>query len=224
MMLFAFLASVVLATNSTAAGGPLIGVDKLTNQNDRARTGWNANEKVLTPRNVAGGAFRPLWQSPELRFRPNNQARAIRTGESRTIGLIPDLRNPFFPELVKAHRCLAVQWLCYARWASAIPAGTNAIPPLLASAPWPDAAMRRAAATLCRCAAQHLTHWLPAPLPPRSWPACPRVSYAAPLQAKMTSSRGGRAAFEIDFKCHDIARHWLRRFPLGVSHSEFLRR
>lgn len=66
MMLFAFLASVALATNSTAAGAPLIGVDKLTNHNDRARTGWNANERVLTPRKVAGGAFRPLWQSPEL--------------------------------------------------------------------------------------------------------------------------------------------------------------
>jgi LacI family transcriptional regulator len=38
-----------------------------------------------------------------LGFHPNSQARAIRTGESRTIGLIvPDLRNPFFPELVEA--------------------------------------------------------------------------------------------------------------------------
>lgn len=38
-----------------------------------------------------------------LRYRPNNQARAIRTGETKTIGLIiPDLRNPFFPELVEA--------------------------------------------------------------------------------------------------------------------------
>jgi ABC-type sugar transport system substrate-binding protein len=39
----------------------------------------------------------------ELGFRPNSQARATRTGESRTIGLIiPDLRNPFPPELVEA--------------------------------------------------------------------------------------------------------------------------
>jgi LacI family transcriptional regulator len=39
----------------------------------------------------------------QLRFRPNSQARAMRTGKSRTIGLIiPDLRNPFFPELVEA--------------------------------------------------------------------------------------------------------------------------
>jgi LacI family transcriptional regulator len=39
----------------------------------------------------------------ELGFRANTQARAIRTGETRTIGLIvPDLRNPFFPELVEA--------------------------------------------------------------------------------------------------------------------------
>jgi LacI family transcriptional regulator len=37
-----------------------------------------------------------------LRYRPNSQARAIRTGETRTIGfVIPDLRNPFFPELVE---------------------------------------------------------------------------------------------------------------------------
>lgn len=39
----------------------------------------------------------------QIGYRPNSQARAIRTGETRTIGLIvPDLRNPFFPELVEA--------------------------------------------------------------------------------------------------------------------------
>lgn len=36
-------------------------------------------------------------------YRPNTQARAIRTGRTRTIGLVvPDLRNPFFPELADA--------------------------------------------------------------------------------------------------------------------------
>src|SRR6516162_1620723 len=31
---------------------------------DRGRTGWNANETVLTPANVGGSSFGPLWSSP----------------------------------------------------------------------------------------------------------------------------------------------------------------
>src|SRR5260370_2033839 len=31
---------------------------------DRARTGWNSNETVLTPANVSGSAFGVLWSSP----------------------------------------------------------------------------------------------------------------------------------------------------------------
>ncbi len=41
-------------------------VDKLMAHNDRARSGWNAQESVLTPTNVAGGSFGPLWSSPQL--------------------------------------------------------------------------------------------------------------------------------------------------------------
>ena len=39
----------------------------------------------------------------KLGYRPNQRAQAMRTGKSNTIGLIlPDLRNPFFPELAQA--------------------------------------------------------------------------------------------------------------------------
>src|SRR5690349_4149525 len=38
----------------------------LTFHGDRQRTGWISNEKILTPRNVSGGVFGPLWDSPPL--------------------------------------------------------------------------------------------------------------------------------------------------------------
>ena len=38
----------------------------------------------------------------ELRYTPNPQARSLRTGRTNLIAmLIPDIRNPYFPELVK---------------------------------------------------------------------------------------------------------------------------
>lgn len=38
----------------------------------------------------------------ELDYRPNRAARALRTGESKTIGVLaPDIANPFFPGLMK---------------------------------------------------------------------------------------------------------------------------
>ncbi|MCP5382807.1 MAG: LacI family DNA-binding transcriptional regulator [Kordiimonadaceae bacterium] len=38
-----------------------------------------------------------------LKYKPNRSAQAMRTGRTKTIGLIlPDLRNPFFPELAQA--------------------------------------------------------------------------------------------------------------------------
>jgi LacI family transcriptional regulator len=38
----------------------------------------------------------------ELDYRPNRAARALRTGESRTLGVLaPDIANPFFPGLMK---------------------------------------------------------------------------------------------------------------------------
>src|SRR3977135_962571 len=39
----------------------------------------------------------------ELGYRPNRAAQAMRTGQTRAIGLVlPDLTNPFFPELAQA--------------------------------------------------------------------------------------------------------------------------
>ncbi len=39
----------------------------------------------------------------EIDYRPNSVARALRTGKSRTLGLIvPDITNPFFPQLAQA--------------------------------------------------------------------------------------------------------------------------
>jgi hypothetical protein len=38
----------------------------LTFHGDSQRTGWIANETVLTPTNVSGGAFRPIWNSPQF--------------------------------------------------------------------------------------------------------------------------------------------------------------
>src|SRR5262249_1668676 len=38
-----------------------------------------------------------------LGYRPNRAAQAMRTGRTRTLGLVlPDLTNPFFPELAQA--------------------------------------------------------------------------------------------------------------------------
>jgi LacI family transcriptional regulator len=46
---------------------------------------------------------RVLRAIKDTHYRPNRQAAAIRTGASRTIGLVlPDLTNPFFPELAEA--------------------------------------------------------------------------------------------------------------------------
>lgn len=40
--------------------------DKLTFHQDAARSGWNADERVLTPAAVRSGRFGPLWQSEQL--------------------------------------------------------------------------------------------------------------------------------------------------------------
>ena len=40
--------------------------DVLTFHGDRQRTGWISIEKILTPRNVAGGEFGPVWDSPQF--------------------------------------------------------------------------------------------------------------------------------------------------------------
>lgn len=55
---------------AVAGGGPLWSAspgspaDVLTFHGDAARTGWNANERVLTPASVRSGGFRKLWSAP----------------------------------------------------------------------------------------------------------------------------------------------------------------
>ena len=44
-----------------------------------------------------------LQAAKQLGYRPNRAAQAMRTGRTRAIGLVlPDLTNPFFPELAQA--------------------------------------------------------------------------------------------------------------------------
>jgi len=59
---------------------------------------------VLTGRGSVGEELRQqvLEAAKELGYKPNRQAQAMRTGKSRCIGLvIPDLTNPFYPELAQ---------------------------------------------------------------------------------------------------------------------------
>jgi LacI family transcriptional regulator len=60
---------------------------------------------VLNKRpNVGAVTRRKVLQSARrLGYRPNRAAQAMRTGRTRTLGLVlPDLTNPFFPELAQA--------------------------------------------------------------------------------------------------------------------------
>jgi LacI family transcriptional regulator len=51
----------------------------------------------------AGNRGKVLEVARKLGYRPNRAAQAMRTGRTRTIGLVlPDLTNPFFPELAQA--------------------------------------------------------------------------------------------------------------------------
>jgi LacI family transcriptional regulator len=60
---------------------------------------------VLNDRPNVGSKIRAkvLRTAKELGYRPNRAAQAMRTGHTRAIGLVlPDLTNPFFPELAQA--------------------------------------------------------------------------------------------------------------------------
>src|ERR1700726_1128859 len=60
---------------------------------------------VLNGKPNAGRIIRKkvLQAAKQLGYRPNRAAQAMRTGRTRTIGLVlPDLTNPFFPELAQA--------------------------------------------------------------------------------------------------------------------------
>lgn len=76
------LTAALLAAILGAATGPAqppaagrSGTDKVTFHNDAARTGWNAQERVLTPAVVAGPRFGQVWQSPALDGFGDNPAR-----------------------------------------------------------------------------------------------------------------------------------------------------
>ncbi|MBS0479636.1 MAG: c-type cytochrome [Proteobacteria bacterium] len=58
--MLSMLSIAALATASPAK------VDKPLFHNDRQRSGWNAQETVLTPQAVATGNFGPIWQSPQF--------------------------------------------------------------------------------------------------------------------------------------------------------------
>ena len=65
---------------------------------------------VLNGRPNVGRATRQrvLRIAQQLDYRPNRAAQAMRTGRTRAIGLVlPDLTNPFFPELIDAFESLA---------------------------------------------------------------------------------------------------------------------
>jgi LacI family transcriptional regulator len=70
-----------------------------------------AGVSVATVSNVLNGTKavtddvrrRVLDAARRLQYRPNPHARSLRTGQSRTLGLVvPDLGNPFFPALIQA--------------------------------------------------------------------------------------------------------------------------
>src|SRR6185437_15632699 len=54
---------------------------------------------------------RRVWRViEELGYYPNTQARSLVSGRSRIFGLIvPDITNPFFPEIVQSFEDIAVQ-------------------------------------------------------------------------------------------------------------------
>lgn len=63
------------------------------------------------PRNVAPEtAAKVRAAAKKLNYRPNSMARALRTGSSKTLGIIvPDLSNPFFSDVYNALETNAAQ-------------------------------------------------------------------------------------------------------------------
>src|SRR5690625_7992566 len=70
----------------------------------RARVSTATVSNVLNGRKRFSAAVEErVWAAArELGYYRNDSARTLRTGQSRTLGLIlPDLQNPFFPALVR---------------------------------------------------------------------------------------------------------------------------
>lgn len=68
VLTLAALSSAITAVSCAQSGGnegPAV-MNTLTFHLDRQRTGWNRMESVLTPANVSGPSFGPLWDSPVL--------------------------------------------------------------------------------------------------------------------------------------------------------------
>ena len=55
---------VICTADARAQGDPT--KNYLTFQGNAQRTGWIANETILTPANVSGGQFGPIWNSPQF--------------------------------------------------------------------------------------------------------------------------------------------------------------
>jgi hypothetical protein len=55
---------------------PPSSLDTTTFHGDHQRAGWQQNESILTPQNVGGGAFRPIWNSPAFDSFETNPAHA----------------------------------------------------------------------------------------------------------------------------------------------------
>lgn len=66
-MITGCLVAGLLAMDFKSANGQVAtSVDTLTFHGDRTRIGWNSNETMLTPANVSGGSFGPVWNSPQF--------------------------------------------------------------------------------------------------------------------------------------------------------------
>src|SRR5262249_41813530 len=71
----------------------------MANIYDVART---ADVSVATVSAVVNGTAYVSPRLKALRYQPNHLARGLATQQSRTLGMIvPDIANPFFPEVVR---------------------------------------------------------------------------------------------------------------------------
>jgi hypothetical protein len=65
-MTILFAATTILSSSALWAAPRAAPVEKLMAHYDRGHSGWDSNERTLTPASVAGGSFGPVWSSPQL--------------------------------------------------------------------------------------------------------------------------------------------------------------